>query len=391
MMMVGERQKVIILGSTGSIGQMTLEVIQQFPDQFEIVGLAAGSNASLLLEQAITFRPKAVSLYREEKSSTLHKEFSSLGLKLLTGPEAADKLVEEFKADIVVAAIPGIESLKPTLIAVRQAKRVALASKEALVVAGNLIMEEAKRRGTEIIPVDSEHCGVFQCLRKEKKEDISRVILTASGGPFFETPIAELAYKSVEEALAHPRWKMGKKITIDSATMMNKGLELIEARWLFDLKPQQLAVLVHPQSIVHSLVELIDGSVLAQLSVTDMRLPIQFALCYPKRVTRFLPSLNLSEIRRLEFFEVDEERFPLIRLAFQALEKGGSFPVALNAANEVAVSSFIEGKIAFPEISKIVKAVMDEHDFRPAETLEEILEIDRETREKTIKLINLGL
>lgn len=384
-----KRQRVIILGSTGSIGRMTLEVIQRFRDQFEIIGLAAGSNASLLLEQAISFQPKAVSLHREEKSLALHEEFSRLGVKFFSGPEAAEKLVKEFEADIVVAAITGIESLKPTLAAVRRAKRVALANKEALVVAGSVIMEEARRLGTEIIPIDSEHCGVFQCLRKEKKEDISRVILTASGGPFFQTPIEELAHKSVEEALAHPRWKMGKKITIDSATMMNKGLELIEARWLFDLKPQQLSILVHPQSIVHSLVELIDGSILAQLSVTDMRLPIQFALCYPIRGDRLLPPLNLSEVKQLEFFEVDEERFPLIRLAFLALEKGGSLPVALNAANEVAVASFMQGKIAFPEITTIVKAIIDDHIFQPAETLEEILAIDRESREKAERLVNL--
>lgn len=388
-MMSCERQKVIVLGSTGSIGRMTLEVIQRFRDQFEIVGLAAGSNASLLLEQAVSFQPKVVSLHQEEKSLAIHEDFSRLGVKFLSGPEAAERMVEELEVDIVMAAITGIESLKPTLAAVRQAKRVALANKEALVVAGSLIMQEARRWGTEIIPVDSEHCGVFQCLRKENKEDVSRVILTASGGPFFQTPLEELASKSVEEALAHPRWKMGKKITIDSATMMNKGLELIEARWLFDLKPQQLSILVHPQSIVHSLVELIDGSVLAQLSVTDMRLPIQFALCYPKRGYRLLPSLSLSEVKQLEFFEVDEERFPLIRLAFQALEKGGSLPVALNAANEVAVASFMQGRIAFPEITAIVKTIIDEHIFRPAETLEEILAIDRESREKAERLVNL--
>lgn len=385
----GERKRVIILGSTGWIGRMTLEVISELSDQFEVVGLAAGSNASLLLDQAVLFKPRLVSLYREEVGSAFFPEFSRLGVKFLSGPEAATRLVEELEADIVVAAITGIESLKPTLAAVRRAKRVALANKEALVVAGSLIMEEARRRATEIIPVDSEHSGVFQCLRQEEKENVARVILTASGGPFFRTPLEELASKSVEEALAHPRWKMGKKITIDSATLMNKGLELIEARWLFDLKPQQLAILIHPQSIVHSLVELIDGSFLAQLSVTDMRLPIQFALCYPKRGEKLLPPLNLSEVRKLEFFEVEEERYPLIRLAREALEKGGSVPVALNAANEVAVNAFIEGKISFPEIAEIVKEVVEAHLFRPVKNLEEIMAVDRESREKAEKLINL--
>lgn len=389
-MISGRRQKVAVLGSTGSIGQMTLEVIEKLKSNFEIVGLAAGSNAELLWQQAAFFRPQVVALSQEEKIEPWRKDFAQLGIKVFTGPEAALRLLEEIEVDIVVAAITGIESLKPTWVAARRAKRLALANKEALVVAGQLIMEEARRWQTEIIPIDSEHCGIFQCLRKEKREDVFRVFLTASGGPFFRTPLEEMAKKSVDEALAHPRWKMGKKITIDSATLMNKGLELIEARWLFDLKPEQLSILIHPQSIVHSLVELVDGSVLAQLSVTDMRLPIQFALCYPNRGERLLPSLNLSEVKQLEFFEVDEERYPLIRLAYLALHKGGSLPVALNAANEVAVDSFIKGKIAFPEIAAVVQAVIDHHHWRPVSTFEEIMAVDQESREMAKKIINQG-
>ncbi|MCX7973103.1 MAG: 1-deoxy-D-xylulose-5-phosphate reductoisomerase [Candidatus Aminicenantes bacterium] len=382
------RQKIIILGSTGSIGRMTLEVVERLSHQFEIVGLAAGTNAQLLLEQAILFRPQMVAISQEKRIEPFKEEFERLKIKVLVGPGAAQKLLEEIEADIVVAAITGIESLKPTLAATRRVKRIALANKEAMVVAGQLVMEEAQRWQAEIIPIDSEHCGIFQCLRKEKKEDVSRVILTASGGPFFQTPLEELANKKVEEALAHPRWKMGKKITIDSATLMNKGLELIEARWLFNLKPEQLSILVHPQSIVHSLVELVDGSVLAQLSVTDMRLPIQFALCYPKRGERLVPSLNLSEVKQLEFFDVDEERYPLIRLAFLALEKGGSLPVALNAANEVAVDSFMKGKIAYPEIVTVIKEVIENHIWRPVATLEEIMAVDEESRERAKKIVN---
>lgn len=389
-MISGQRQKVAVLGSTGSIGQMTLEVIEKLRPNFEIVGLAAGSNAELLWQQAAFFRPQVVALSQKEKIEPWRKDFAELGIKVFAGAEAAIHLLEEIEVDIVVAAITGIESLKPTLVAARRAKRLALANKEAMVVAGQLIMEEARRYQTEIIPIDSEHCGIFQCLRKEKREDIFRVFLTASGGPFFRTPLEEMAKKSVEEALAHPRWKMGKKITIDSATLMNKGLELIEARWLFDLKPEQLSILIHPQSIVHSLVELIDGSVLAQLSVTDMRLPIQFALCYPKRGERLLPSLNLSEVKQLEFFEVEEERYPLIRLAYLALHKGGSLPVALNAANEVAVDAFIKGKIAFPQIARVVQEVIDHHQWRPVETFEEIMAVDQESRVMAEKIINQG-
>jgi len=266
---------------------------------------------------------------------------------------------------------------------VEMGARVALANKETMVVAGAILKSRAASSGAEIIPVDSEHSGIFQCLAKERKEDVRKAILTASGGPFFRTPIAEIKGKTVEEALAHPCWKMGRKVTIDSATLMNKGLELIEARWLFGLKPSQLDILIHPQSIVHSLVEMRDGSTLAQLSITDMRIPIQYALTYPERQDSGLPSLELSRVRSLEFFEVEEERYPLIAFAKWALEIEKSLPVVLNAANEVAVEAFLRRRIGFADISVVVGEVMERHRVSEADTLEAVFAVDRETRVQT--------
>jgi 1-deoxy-D-xylulose-5-phosphate reductoisomerase len=264
---------------------------------------------------------------------------------------------------------------------------VALANKESMVVAGSLIQAEARKSGAQIIPVDSEHSGIFQCLTKEQKENVKKVILTASGGPFFETPLEEMKYKTLEETLAHPRWKMGKKVTVDSATLMNKGLELIEALWLFGFEPSQLEILIHPQSVVHSLVEMRDGSILAQISPTDMKIPIQYALTYPHRENSLLPSLDLSKLRVLEFYEVDEERFPLIKLARRALREGGSFPVALNAANEMAVTAFLKQEIKFSDISDLVRKVVEDHQKRKVRSLDDIFDVDRETREKTWNLL----
>jgi len=267
-------------------------------------------------------------------------------------------------------------------------KFVALANKESMVVAGPLLMETAQRTGSQIIPVDSEHSGVFQCLVKEDRNHVKKVILTASGGPFFRLSAEEMKNKTLDEALNHPRWKMGKKVTIDSATLMNKGLELIEARWLFGLEPEQLDMLIHPQSIVHSLVEMRDGSVLAQLSPTDMKIPIQYALTYPDREEALLPSLDLSQVRALEFYKIDDEKFPLVKLAREALEEGGSTPVVLNTANEVAVEAFIEGEIPFSGIAEIVTETVENHKIRKIGGLEEIFDIDRETKLKTRNLID---
>ncbi|MGZ5439667.1 MAG: 1-deoxy-D-xylulose-5-phosphate reductoisomerase, partial [Candidatus Aminicenantales bacterium] len=283
-------------------------------------------------------------------------------------------------ADVVVSAITGMNGFGPTLEAVKAGRRVALANKESLVVGGALIKREAARSGAEIIPVDSEHSGVFQCLGRGRRSRVRKVILTASGGPFLKTPLEELKTKTLEEALRHPRWVMGKKVTVDSATLMNKGLELIEARWLFDLDASQLDVLIHPQSAVHALVEMTDGSVLAQLSATDMRVPIQLALTWPERLDSGLPRLDLAEVGRLEFFRVDERRYPLFPLAKQALAAGGSLPVALNAANEVAVAAFLEKRILFADIPAVVAGVMDGLQPRPADSIEAILEVDRNAR-----------
>lgn len=380
-------KNIAILGSTGSIGRNTLEIIDNLSQMFRVVGLAAGRNLELFLKQVEKFKPKIVSLDREEEAKELEQKLKNTGIKVTYGQEGAEEVAGFEENEIVVSAITGIKGLRPTLAAVKSGKKVALANKESMVAAGPLIQSEVCKSEAQIIPVDSEHSGVFQCLAKEKEENIKKVILTASGGPFLHTPLEELEEKTLEEALAHPRWKMGKKVTIDSATLMNKGLELIEARWLFNLEPSQLGILIHPQSIVHSLVELRDGSLLAQLSPTDMKIPIQYALTYPERENTMLPSLGLSQIKSLEFLDVEEEKFPLVKLAFRALEEGESTPVALNAANEVAVAAFLAGEIKFTDISVLVREAVENHQKREVESLEDIFDVDREAREQTRKIM----
>jgi 1-deoxy-D-xylulose-5-phosphate reductoisomerase len=380
-------KKISVLGSTGSIGTNTLEVISRMAAQFVVIGLAAGSNIRLLREQVRRFSPKIVSLKTRAEADRLRSDLGGLPIRVVHGPEGAEEVARFEENDVVVAAITGIEGLRPTIAAVESGVRVALANKETMVVAGAILQARAAASGSEIIPVDSEHSGIFQCLAKARKEDVRRAILTASGGPFFRTPLAEIKGKTVEEALAHPRWKMGRKVTVDSATLINKGLELIEARWLFSLEPSQLDILVHPQSIVHSLVEMRDGSTLAQLSVTDMRIPIQYALTYPERRNSGLQPLDLGRVGSLEFFEVDEKRYPLIVFAKRALETGKSLPVALNAANEVAVEAFLRRRIGFSDISVVVGEVLEGHRVSEASTLETIFEVDRETRDQTESLI----
>jgi 1-deoxy-D-xylulose-5-phosphate reductoisomerase len=369
-----------ILGSTGSIGTGVLDVVDRLGGRFRVVALAAGSNVPVLAAQVEKYRPALVSVSDKRDA----EKFRGLGkgwrMKVVAGPDGAAEAARVEGADIVVSAITGISGFGPTLEAVKAGRRVALANKESLVVGGAVIRREAARSGAEIIPVDSEHSGVFQCLGRVRRRQVRRVILTASGGPFLKTPLEELKTKTLEEALRHPRWVMGKKVTVDSATLMNKGLELIEARWLFDLDASQLDVLIHPQSAVHALVEMKDGSVLAQLSATDMRVPIQLALTWPERFDSGLPKLDLAEVGRLEFLRVDERRFPLLKLAKQALAAGGSSPVALNAANEVAVAAFLEKRILFADIPAVVAGVMDGHYPRPADSLEAILEVDQDAR-----------
>ncbi len=380
-------KKIAVLGSTGSIGTNTLEIVGRMDTEFSVVGLAAGSNTPLLNEQVRRFHPKIVSLKTKADAARFKADLGGLPVRVVYGPEGAQEVARFEENDIVVAAITGIDGLRPTLAAVETGVRVALANKETMVVAGAILRSRAASSGAEIIPVDSEHSGIFQCLAKEKKEDVRRAILTASGGPFFRTPLAELREKSLEEALVHPRWKMGRKVTIDSATLMNKGLELIEARWLFGLEPSQLGILIHPQSIVHSLVEMKDGSTLAQLSITDMRVPIQYALTYPERRTSGLSSLELTRTRSLEFFEVEGERYPLIAFARKALETEKSLPVALNAANEAAVEAFLKRRIGFTDISSVVGEILEGHRVSEADTLEAVFAVDRETRAQTENLL----
>lgn len=378
---------IAILGSTGSIGTSVLDVVDRLGGKFRVTALAAGSNLPVLIAQVEKYRPALVSVSDKGDAGKIRRLSRRWRTKVVHGPEGALEVARADGAEIVVSAITGISGLGPTLEAVRAGRRVALANKESMVVGGAFLRKEAARSGARIIPVDSEHSGVFQCLSKVKKRHVRRVILTASGGPFFRTPLKDLKKKTLEEALCHPRWIMGKKVTVDSATLMNKGLELIEARWLFDIEPAKLDVLIHPQSVVHSLVEMEDGSVLAQLSATDMRIPIQYALTWPERCDSGLPGLDLGQVGRLEFYRVDDRRYPLFALAKEALRAGDSLPVALNAANEVAVGAFLERKILFPGIPAVVAKVMEAHRARPADSIEAIYEIDREARREARRFI----
>ena len=380
---------LVLLGSTGSIGRSALDVVDRLGGRVRVVALAAGANAALLGDQIEKYRPALVSVGTSRDAGRLRGLGRGWRLRVVHGPEGAVEAARAEGADTVLSAITGMAGFEPTLAAVRAGRRVALANKESLVVGGALLRREAARSGAVIIPVDSEHSGVFQCLggRGRERRHVRRVVLTASGGPFFRTPLRDLARKTVEEALRHPRWNMGRKVTIDSATLMNKGLELIEARWLFDLEPERLGVLIHPQSAVHALVEMADGSVLAQLAATDMRLPIQYALTWPARRDTGLPALDLAALGRLEFHEVDERRYPLFGLARRALAGGDSWPVALNAANEAAVAAFLEGRLTFPGIHAVVAGVLDRHRACPAGTPGEIRDIDREAGREARRLI----
>jgi 1-deoxy-D-xylulose-5-phosphate reductoisomerase len=376
-------KKIVLLGSTGTIGLNTLDIVRRNPRLFKVTGLAAGANRALLENQIREFRPVLVSVDRAEDAAALRRDLGRRSPKILSGPEGGEAVAAETTAEVVVSAITGFNGLGPTLAAVRAGKIVALANKESMVAAGALLRRAAKRSGAAFIPVDSEHSGVFQCLAGQKPSDVRRVTLTASGGPFLRTPLGELRRKKPSDALAHPRWKMGRKVTIDSATMMNKGLELIEARWLFDLDPGRLGVLIHPQSVVHALVELRDGSVLAQLSRPDMRIPIQYALTFPERRDGLPPALDLAAVGSLEFFPPDERRFPALKTARWVLGEKDSAAVALNAANEIAVEAFLEERLPFPGISRLVDEALAEIRPRALESLEDIRAEDRRIRERT--------
>ena len=380
---------VSILGSTGSIGCSTLQVIDHLQD-FRVVAMAAGRNMPKFARQIAEYQPELVSCDDEDCAEVLERELHTLGAKvprIELNQSGMVSVATHPEADTIVSATVGAVGFVPTLRAVETGKRVALANKETLVMAGELMTAAAERSGAEILPVDSEHNAIHQCLRGESHGEVRRLILTASGGPFRNKTAAEIENATREEALDHPNWKMGEKITIDSATLMNKGLEVIEAKWLFGFDADQISVLVHPQSIVHSMVEMVDGSIISQMGVTDMRHAIQYALTYPERKIGCVPRLDLSAFRRLDFAEPDLVRFPCLRLAYEALRAGGTMPAVLNAANEVTVQAFLDDRINLPEIARINEAVMRSHSVVEASELEVVLEADRDGRSAANQLL----
>ena len=384
-------KKLAVLGSTGSIGVTTLSLVERFPDRFRVVALAAGKNLEKLKEQVRLFQPELVSIASEADAKHLRAHLPGFRGEILFGAEGLLAVATHPGAEMLMAALVGAAGLPPTLAAIQAGKTVALANKEALVVAGELMTREAKKHGVPLLPVDSEHNAVFQALHGHARERVKRIILTASGGPFLRRPAEELAEVSVEEALQHPTWKMGSKITIDSATLMNKGLEVIEARWLFDLPPEQVAVIIHPQSIVHSMVEYLDGSVLAQLGIPDMAIPISYILAYPDRLPlTHLPALDLVAAGQLTFLQPDFAKFPCLGLAYEALARGGSCPAVLNAANEVTVASFLSGQIRFSDIATVNRQVLDAHVTQPVTALDVVLEADRWARTRTRATLGLA-
>jgi len=375
-------KRIAILGSTGSIGRSTLSVVESFPDRFQVVTLAAGRNLDLAFEQAQRWRPRIISVALESHAENLKNRLKSAGvsgIEILHGSAGAVRVATHPDVDFVVSAIVGVAGLEATYEAVRAGKTVGLANKECLVAAGELITAEARRQNKALLPIDSEHNAVHQCLRGGRMEEVRRIWLTASGGPFLHTPKSKFAEITVEQALNHPTWKMGNRITIDSATLMNKGFEVIEACRLFDLPPDQIGVIVHPQSTIHSLVEFVDGSILAQLSVTDMRLPILYALMFPDRIPSDL-NFSLRDLRHLDFSPPDMEKFPCLRLACEAAKAGGSKTVALNAADEVAVSAFLDGSIGFQEIPVLIEHIVSETRVGKMESIREVLAVDQKAR-----------
>ncbi|MBI3933635.1 MAG: 1-deoxy-D-xylulose-5-phosphate reductoisomerase [Acidobacteria bacterium] len=380
-----------ILGSTGSIGRSCLQVVAEAPERYRVASLAAGENVSLLAEQVRQFRPAFVSLATEKAADALCKELRRNGAAHLPqigfGPEAIKQAATLEEAGIVLSAAVGVAGLPATYAAIDAGKQVALANKEVLVAAGELVTKLAQKRGIELLPVDSEHNGVHQCLRAGRRSEASKLVLTASGGPFLRTPAERISNATVEQALNHPTWRMGHRITIDSATLMNKGFEVIEAHWLFGFTPNQIHVKIHPQSTVHSMIEFVDGSVMAQLSVTDMRVPIQYALSYPERIASNEAGFDWEKLTMLEFSEPDTERFPCLRLAYEALRAGGAYPCTLNAADEIAVAAFLERRIPFGAIPRVVEELLHAVPTRAFESMEDVLEHDRFCRERATQLV----
>jgi len=376
-----------ILGSTGSVGGNVLRVVDAFPDRFRVVGLAAGGNVERLAEQVARYKPRVVSVATAAAGEDLARRVDLSGLRLGHGEEGSVAVATHPDARLVVAAAVGAVGLVPTYRALEAGKDVALANKETLVMAGELMVAQARARGGRLLPIDSEHCALHQCLDGRRPAEVRRLVLTASGGPFRTRPRDTFAAITPEEALNHPTWSMGRKITIDSATLMNKGLEVIEARWLFDVPQARIEVLIHPQSVVHSMVEFVDGTVLAQLGVTDMRLPIQYALSHPEKWDAAIPGLDWGSAMHLDFDLPDRERFPCLVLAYEALERGGSVPATLNAANEEAVAAFLDGRVAFTAIPDTIREVMDARPASAIATLEDVLEADRQARRTSVEAL----
>jgi 1-deoxy-D-xylulose-5-phosphate reductoisomerase len=384
-----DMRRIAILGSTGSIGRSTLNVAESYPERFQIVALAAGRNLDAVFEQAKRWHPRVISMAEEHDAESLRKRLNQAGLseiEIVHGPAGTVRVSTHPEVDFVVSAIVGVAGLEATYEAVRAGKIVGLANKECLVAAGELITAESRRQGKPLLPIDSEHNAIHQCLRGGRMEEVHRIWLTASGGPFLHTPASEFDSITVQQALNHPTWKMGRRITIDSATLMNKGFEVIEACRLFHMPAQKVQVIVHPQSTIHSMVEFVDGSLLAQFSVTDMRLPILYALTYPERIQSDM-RFPVSDLRHLDFCPPDLKKFPCLRLAYEAAEAGGAKTVALNAADEVAVAAFLEGQIRFDDIPRVVEAVLGATSSGKLESIQKVLEADVEARQFALQRI----
>ncbi|HHT9124937.1 MAG TPA: 1-deoxy-D-xylulose-5-phosphate reductoisomerase [Candidatus Brocadiia bacterium] len=376
-------KNIVILGSTGSIGRNALEVIRNLGRGYKVAGLSANSRWDVLSEQIEEFRPRWAALTDESLLPKLRERVSNNEVEILAGPDSIKEIVAKDEVDIVLSAIVGAAGLPAVLEAIRCGKTLALANKEPLVMAGGIVMPMSKKNGVKILPVDSEHSAIFQALQAGKRKEVKKVILTASGGPFFKLSVEELKEVTVEQALNHPTWRMGRKITIDSATLMNKALEIIEAKWLFDLDPSQIEVLIHPQSIVHSMVEFCDSSVVAQMGMPNMKVPIQYAFTYPNRKNSRLQSLNLAKTGELTFFKAEPEKFPALRLGFEAARLGGTMGTVMNAANEVAVQAFLDGQIKFTDITTLIENVMNKHSSSASgenPTLEETMAVDKWAR-----------
>ena len=382
-------KQIAILGSTGSIGTQTLDVVRQHPNEFSVYALSAHRSFDLLIQQALEFNPAVVCIADERLYQPLREALSDLPIKVMAGEKAIAEMVTMPAIDVVVAAMVGYAGLRPTIEAIKAKKTIALANKETLVVAGEIICRLAKRHQVSILPVDSEHSAIFQSLVGEDMHSVEKLLLTASGGPFRSFTYDQMQHVTAAQALQHPNWEMGAKITIDSASMMNKGFEVIEARWLFDIPVEKIQVLVHPQSVIHSAVQFVDGSVKAQLGTPDMRIPIQYALTYPERWLSDVPRLDLFAVKQLTFEEPDMQRFPNLRLAYEAMEKGGNMPCILNAANEVVNLAFREGKCGFLQMSEVIEQTMGTTSFITEPTYEDYVQTDKEARKIAKELLKL--